>query len=80
MTNEINRIMDEDPLNLSAQDIDQIIAYHRRLRSDFEAGIKPKKAEVDGIKKLDIGAIMKARASGVLPEKATGATPLKRRF
>ena len=43
MANEIDRIMDLDPLALSEQDLDAIIAYQRKARANFEAGIKPKK-------------------------------------
>lgn len=40
---ELDRLMNEDPLNLSAQDIDAIISYQRKARRDFEAGVKPEK-------------------------------------
>lgn len=42
--NEIDELMDLDPVNLSAQQIDQVIAIHRKWRSDYQAGVKPKKA------------------------------------
>jgi hypothetical protein len=41
--NEIDRLMHEDPLNLSAQDIDEIIAYNRRLMDAYESGVKVEK-------------------------------------
>lgn len=41
--NELDVLMNKDPLELSAQDIDGIIAYQRQRRADFEAGVKPKK-------------------------------------
>jgi hypothetical protein len=50
--NEIDLLMDLDPEQLSAQDLDSIIAYHRKRRADIEAGIKPskeKKASLDGV-------------------------------
>lgn len=46
MANEINDIdllMSLDPLELSKQDIDVIVAYHRNQRALREAGKKPKK-------------------------------------
>lgn len=43
MANEIDLLMDLDPLSMSARDIDSIIAYHRQNRANAEAGIKPKK-------------------------------------
>ena len=41
--NEIDRLMHEDPLNLSAQDYDEIIAHIRHLRAIYQSGVKPKK-------------------------------------
>lgn len=43
MSNEIDDLMSLDPLEMSARDIDSIIAYHRKNRANAEAGIKPKK-------------------------------------
>lgn len=43
MENEIDRLMHEDPLNLSARDIDEIIAYNRRLLNAYESGVKVEK-------------------------------------
>lgn len=44
MANELDILMDRDPTDLSSQDIDSIILYHRKMRASFEAGIKPKRA------------------------------------
>lgn len=43
MPNEIDELMDLDPLSMTPTDIDKIIAYHRQNRANAEAGIKPKK-------------------------------------
>ena len=43
MSNEIDRLMSLDPLNLSAQDLDQIIAWNRQALQAYESGAKPKK-------------------------------------
>jgi hypothetical protein len=56
MMNEIDRLMDLDPLELSAQDIDDIIRYQRKMKANFDAGIKSPKEE----KKIDLGALLKA--------------------
>lgn len=51
-TNEIDLLMDLDPENLSAQNLDDVIAWHRKRRADIEAGIKPAKqakASLDGV-------------------------------
>lgn len=44
MSNELDRVMDLDPLSLSEQDLEKIVAYERKMQGDFEAGIKPKKS------------------------------------
>lgn len=41
--NDIDFLMSLDPLELSKQDTDIIIAYHRNQRALREKGIKPKK-------------------------------------
>ena len=50
MSNETDRLMSEDPLNLSAQDIDEIIAYNRRMKKSYESGVKPSKTPTEGPK------------------------------
>lgn len=42
MANDIDILMSEDPLNLTKEDIDSIITFHRQRRHDFEGGVKPK--------------------------------------
>lgn len=41
--NTVDQLMDLDPLTLTAQDIEAIVAYHRNARANAEAGIKVKK-------------------------------------
>lgn len=41
MANEIDELMSRDPLLLSAQDIDAIIAYQRNARAARQSGTKP---------------------------------------
>lgn len=56
-SNEVDLLMDLDPVNLSAQDLDKIILTHRKWRADYQAGVKPKKAT--GQKQtLDIGSLV----------------------
>jgi hypothetical protein len=43
MPNEIDHLMNLDPLELSAQDIEALVTYYRKARQNHEAGIKPKK-------------------------------------
>lgn len=63
--NTLDMIMDRDPVDLSDQDLDAIIAYQRRYRANLEAGgAKPKRATgaAKGSVKIDISAITKALA------------------
>jgi len=46
----LNRATEE----VTPQDIDDIIAYLRRSRKDYESGVKPKKEEVNLVKALQI--------------------------
>ncbi len=41
--NDINRLMDLDPLSLANADIEALIAYHRQQRGAFDQGQQPKK-------------------------------------
>lgn len=54
MANELDELMDKDPLELSAQDIDKIIKIQRQARQNWEAGIKPKKGTSQGEVKIDL--------------------------
>lgn len=54
MSNNIDLLMSQDPLSLSAQDIDQIIAYQRKARASAESGVKVKKG--DAAPKVDLVA------------------------
>ena len=61
MANEIDRLMSLDPLALSAQDIDDIIAYQRKARAAYDSGAKPKKgASAPTITLADLGLKKKA--------------------
>jgi hypothetical protein len=64
---DLDMLMNEDPLNLSDQDIDDIIAYQRKARGEFDDGKKSKKA--DG-PKVDLVALGLVKAQ----------EPMKRRF
>ena len=62
MANEIDRLMSLDPLELSAQDIDSIIAYQRKARSAYDSGVKPKKAAEVPIDLEALGLMSKGEA------------------
>lgn len=68
---DLDALMDrilEDPTIATPQDIDQVIAYQRKYRAQFEAGQKPKKASTGA--KLDLNLL------GLMPAAET----VKRRF
>lgn len=67
MTKELDDLMNMDPLELSEQDIDDIIAYQRKARGEYDMEGKPQKAQG---KKIDLVALGLVKA----PE------PIKRRF
>ena len=71
MANEVDTLMDLDPLDLTAEHIDGIIAYHRKNRANAAAGIKPKR---EAGPKIDISSIM----AGLTPAPKAAATIRRR--
>ena len=71
---DLDELMSLDPLSLSSQQIDEIIAYQRKNRASREAGVKVKKGKnPDAPKvKLDLTAL------GLIPKKIEGPI-MKRR-
>jgi hypothetical protein len=67
--NNIDTLMSLDPLAMTPDDINEIIAYHRRNRANHEAGVKPKK-ETGPALKIDLASLGLARVE----------EPIKRRF
>lgn len=57
MSNEIDTLMDLDPLELSTVNVDQVIAYHRQRRAEREAG-KGKRATKDSGPKLQLTGLI----------------------
>ena len=60
MPNEIDVLMSLDPLELSAQNIDEIIQYHRKGRALFESGVKPKRSGEAAPSLAEIGLAQKS--------------------
>ena len=71
-TNTIDELMEIDPLSLTADNIDQIIAHHRKARQNAAQGIKAKKERGPSV---DISSVM-ANLTGAAP---TAGTPTVRR-
>ena len=59
---EIDDLMSLDPLGLSEQDIDKIIAHQRAQRARFEAGEKPKREKGPSIDISGVISAMTAKA------------------
>lgn len=56
---DLDTLMSQDPLSLSDQDIDRIIAYQRKMRGLREQGVKVKKPTQTGTApKLDLATLM----------------------
>lgn len=71
MANELDRLMDLDPLELSSQDLDAIISYYRKSRQNYELGVKPKKAGSEE---------NKASLDSLIKGMAPAAPKIERRF
>ncbi len=68
---ELDELISRDPLDLSAQDIDKIIASQRQARARREAGGKTKKGASDAPKQtLDLAALGLVKAAPA-PKAAT---------
>jgi len=59
-TSTIDRVMRLDPLHMSDQDLDVIIAYYRKARANFETGAKPKRGVNAAGEKVDLSSVMAA--------------------
>ena len=60
-TNTLDDLMDLDPLELTAENIDAIIAHHRKARANAASGIKAKREKGPSI---DISSVMSNLLSG----------------
>lgn len=69
---DLDTLMAQDPLSLSTQDLDAIIAYQRRMRAQREAGIRTKKPKDAAPSKLDV--------TSLLAKPIIGGGGIKRRF
>lgn len=70
--NTVDDLMSLDPLELTADNIDSIIAYHRKARANAAAGIKPKR---ESGPKIDISEAM----SGFLAAPKASVPTIRRR-
>ena len=61
---DIDTLMAQDPLGLSNQDLDRIIAYQRKMRVQREQGVRTKKPSASAPSKLDISSLLAGPAAG----------------
>lgn len=50
MANEIDLLMTLDPLDLTVEDVDKLVAYERRMRALYASGQKPEKQGLETVK------------------------------
>lgn len=55
---DLDVLMSQDPLGLSAQDLDRIIAYQRKMRVQREAGVRTRKPKETASSRLDISTLL----------------------
>ena len=65
--NTVDILMEIDPLQLTAENIDSIIAHHRKARANAAQGIKAKKERGPSV---DISSVM-ADLTGAAPSAGT---------
>jgi len=58
LANEVDELMNLDPLEMTPANIDSIIAYHRKNRANAALGIKPAKESGPKLKLDDLVAKM----------------------
>lgn len=70
---ELDELMARDPLDLSAQDIDKIIAYQRQQRASREDKAKPKKTAAQAGINGSVDLVALVRGVSPAPVAATPA-------
>lgn len=76
MSNEIDILMDLDPLSLTRANVDDIIAYHREARARKAEGGGRSRAKKDTGPKLALGDLVKS----MVADKAPAQPLVKRRI
>ncbi len=73
--NDLDTLMALDPLELSRQDLDRIIAYQRKQRAMREQGVRPKKSRGEVPAAVQLSELLAS-----LPKAAPKPSTMKRRF
>ena len=79
--NDLTALMSLDPMDLTKQDLDRIIAYQRKQRAMREGGAKMKKES--GAPAVDIKALLgkvQPKVEAAAPAKAPSGNGFVRRF
>lgn len=77
---ELDELMSRDPLQLSSQDIDKIIAMQRAMRARREAGGKSKKSQLSDGSGINLAEMMKGAAIPKAIEPAPAPMVVKSGF
>jgi hypothetical protein len=77
--NEINRLMDKFAKDYDDADVEEIIAFVRKQLAMYDAGIKPKRSEVEQLDMTQIVANIQ-RAKGKIPAQPTAKPKMRRRI
>lgn len=75
--NDVDELMSIDPLNLSKQNLDRIIAYQRKQRTQREQGVKTKKPRSESQPSIQLSELLAGLPSAPQPKPGTS---IKRRF
>lgn len=70
---ELDELMARDPLELSSQDIDKIIAMQRAARARRETGGRTRKQSVEAASSIDLTALVLGRPQQAKPETLPNA-------
>ena len=73
--NDIDELMAIDPLELSKQNLNRIIAYQRKNRALREQGVRPKKSRGEAQPAVQLSELLAG-----LPKAAPKPNTMKRRF
>lgn len=78
---DLDELMSRDPMDMTTDDIDKIIAYHRNIRAQREAGPKGKRGKdlVDMTgQALDLSALGLVKPTPSAPVITKTSSPLRR--
>lgn len=78
--NEINRLMDKFAKDYDDADVDAIIAFVRKQLAMYDAGVKPKTAEIEQLDMSEIVANIQKAKGKVAPTAKPKSSGMRRRI